>query len=1546
MAEVVRIRAEVDDVKALSSLQTLKSLCDQLNKTPVNIKINNGDGQKVTAAVAKVAAATEKTKQESLKLSQQQEKTAQTTNRLNQQMVKSASQTSKATSATQKATSAQKSFNQQAQEGSKITQILGDSLGNIAIKVAAWQLINGAVAGVKNSLKEALGTIKEVDSELATIRKVTGMTKEETQELGEGAYSTASKYGVEASEYLQNVASFARAGYGEAAQGLGELAIKTQLVGDTNAEIASQFLLSADAAWKFKGNIDQLSLVLDKANVIDNNYATSIEKIAEGIPIVGNVAAMAGMTVDETMAALGTITATTQESGRKAATALRALILNILGDTSTEIEEGVTATTESVESLGQILAKYAPEAVAAAEATGQLINPMEAIEALSRAAKEGLLTDIDQMQLVSALGGKLRTNQLMSLLENFDMYKSMLGEMATAAGSADKEVGVMLDTWENKANQLKNSWTEFVSNFANTEVIKGALDGVRGVLELLNTDFGQTVIQVGLVTAGVALLATGIAKAVGIVKTFIAASAATAAAMGIAGTGVNILTLSVQALTASLLANPLFWGIAAVAGVAGIIAITDKLSTSYEEQAAIVDELEAKQKSLYGEGGELERLKAKSDSLNQSERERLNVLIAQEQSLQNQIDKERKLEYIKWSKRNSRTETVGKYDENGNYIGEQTINHNLLEARVSDWQSKFEKLQSLYYTDENMSPEAYATRLSELFTELEDNGAGALREFSESGIALTETEQQMLDLSNALAETIAEISGEGEGAAESTQTVAESFKAAAEAADAAKNALVEYDKALKGLTDHEANANAMKSAYDKAFEDFQSGRLNTPELLSFIDLAVPPDKQRELGYNIEAMMNYAINSAAGRILSSGDIAGTTYDIINEMYSSGGLEGIVEMEGGVITAISSWKELANAMGISEGLAQSAVQSLMAYADTHFYTAEEAQNLYSGVTRQLEEAGKVSEAGTYSAQDFVNAFKDISGAVNETDLANRLEGFARAADVDWAETFGVDSAEAAGELLKQAIDESFNSAEQKKGEISNEPIEIKIKLDTEGVESEIANMEQEIAQVGTQPIKISAEVTNKQQVKRELSNVTKMVSGSETEAPINIVVSGADSAISEIQAVTEDANAIPSSRGISIVAFDNATAVITRIRNELATLKDKTVTVTVVQEGQGASGGTGNFPTAATGTRNAAGGATLVNDGEPVQGSAAELIVDKGKAYIANSGEPAIVNLAPGATVYNATETRDIFEGGIDTVFPAFAGGTGLGRPDTGVYSGSYNKGNGAGGSGASSRASSNDPLKTEIEDKLNNIDKQIQLAQNQNDTAREQALQQEAAKLVREYVQKYLDKGFSNTSDEVLDLLNRGYGYSDDLMTELTDSLEALTDSTNAANRLQEKKQAVEDAKKTLENVESQRKVRIFNSATGQWEWVAKAADIEKAQEALTKAEKDLQQEQISQEIEALKKGNIGDIGSLTVSGALRELISEASEEEQRRITDILHAISGGAKDTVDTSGESIFRSADSHDTYYQFGDLKLSEGEASQMTVKELADMLRGLGIT
>lgn len=521
----------------------------------------------------------------------------------------------------EKAAQSVRSVGTAAKESSGFADLMGDSFVRVAGKMALWQVMGNAIAGLKRSFTEALETMKDVDDEMVTIRKVTGATTEELNRIEKQAYDTASAYGVAADEYLNSVANFSRAGYGEQASALAELATKTQIVGDTDAETAQQFLLSMDAAYKYQGSIKQLTKVLDGANEIDNNYATSIEKIAEGLGKVAPIAAQAHVGADELTAAIGTITAVTQRSGTEAATALRALFLNIIGDTKTEIDEGVTWTTGEIAGLRDVIKLYAKDAYDAAQASGDVINPMKAIAGLSQSMKDGFLTEQQLMEMVSDIGGKLRTSQLLALIQNWDMYESMLGDYADAVGSADKEVENALDSWTRKTEILHNKWTEFISNLVETDTIKGALDQVIALVEFLDSDTGRLVIQLGLMVGVLTLANKGFTALMNSgVGTFFGTLTS---AIGGNAMAITQLTGQMEGLVAML--PKLGIGAAIFAALAVAISLSTEKARAYEKA---LEGVETAQSALGETEDEYDTLISKTGELTEAEEKRLEVLRA------------------------------------------------------------------------------------------------------------------------------------------------------------------------------------------------------------------------------------------------------------------------------------------------------------------------------------------------------------------------------------------------------------------------------------------------------------------------------------------------------------------------------------------------------------------------------------------------------------------------------------------------------------------------------------------------------------------------------------------------------------------------------------------------------------------------------------------------------------------------------------------------------------------------------------------------------
>lgn len=535
-------------------------------------------------------------------------------------------------------------------QGTPIADALRDSIGNIIVKITTWQVVNGIVANIKRAFTDALATMKEVDQELTNIQKVSNLTASEIKRIGDSAYETASKYGVAAKEYLEAVYTFQKAGLGDNAEKLGELAVKTMLVGDTTAEVATKFLIAGNAAFKYGGDIGKLNHLVDTGDYLNNNYAVSLQDIAMAFPIVAATAAQAGLSVEQTMAALTTIVSQTAMTGNRAGTALRAIIMNLAGETG-ELEDGFEVTEETIKSLNGLLMQFEPEAVAAAKAAGTIVDPMKAISAIAKGMAEDVLTSGELFEMVSQLGGKLRANPLNALIEGQETYNKALAGTAQAAGTADKEISIMLESWNAKTQILTNTFTKFISHLVDSNGIKVGIEVLTGFVKILDSGIGKVTALTGaFLLMGKAIAAIYDSKAITFIVWEIYALVK----------GAISATTAIGNLWAVLSVSPLFWAAAAATAIYGLVKLYDALNVTAEEH------LEKAQKAL----SEYDALKNEIDDLTAKQEEN-NRLIAKANELGGntayadrlQVENERLQEQINYNKTRAQQKAQESADE-------------------------------------------------------------------------------------------------------------------------------------------------------------------------------------------------------------------------------------------------------------------------------------------------------------------------------------------------------------------------------------------------------------------------------------------------------------------------------------------------------------------------------------------------------------------------------------------------------------------------------------------------------------------------------------------------------------------------------------------------------------------------------------------------------------------------------------------------------------------------------------------------------------------
>lgn len=1339
--------------------------------------------------------------------------------------------------------------------------------------------------GIAQSMRSAFTEMKSMSDELVTYRKVTGATAQEMERIRSSAYETSKRYGQTPSDFLSQAATMARAGYGQNATAMAELATKTQLVGDMTADAASKFLIAVDAAYQFGGSVETLTKVLDGANVIDNNYATTIEKISEGMTLTASLASSAHVPVEQLTAALGVMTAVTQRSGTETARGLRQIMLNIIGDTTTEIEEGVTVAEEEMSAMQQALMRYTPEVVKAAQATGKLINPMEAIAALAKQYKEGLLTEQELFGITESIGGKRYYNVFTALIQNYDMYEEMLGKVMQSTGSADAEVAAMLDGWTAKAKQLTTTWTQVVNNTVSENFIKGLIDGGRQALEFAG-NLENLAIMAGAALAAIRALTTGIQNL-----------SAPGAKMnldtfGRFNLGVGLLGIGITAI-----------GVWKAAYENAIKEVQQKAAQTAQEaiaEMATTEKLEELQKQyesimadgLQEEQGELEALKTLQDQLNglvgdqgtaidlvngkyEVQKEALKQLarqqienakqrseIARTEAMRSfrQTDLNGPLEWGTNAEGFSRTSVPLPFDyETGDdaetirnlvadsyylgYVSGEKFGNFLGVKKPDTFEEAVEftrEIKDLYTyaasTGLGERNPVFFDALSNLWKSVENAGgeAGSILEISDAieeyDRQLEELEDQESSTAGSIEEATSAIEGQKDATVELTDAIDDATKA--------KEA---FDEAMKN-----SKADAMND-YTKAFEtlkeEIDAGRVNSTAFYASARMLMGDAAYNATGGNsLEVMAALNRKGASGSLLEA-------RDILNQKYYYDGQE---------IQGYGIWELLSRTKGFDQRSLYDARGMMMVPE----LTQEQIQQISSS-WGNLSENLIVSWLNALDQYDKTGQATDKNVEAQKT--AEEQLGEESTTAADSVKTLGESAAEAANHL-KEITDAGGD--EEKDVSLSD--------IDTKELSNAVSDAVAEGFDNGTKTVGKQTDKISKDAEKATTSLFDQYDYASdkflalldaiqEAQGSIDTAIQKTGTSWEEIQGIMQEVgfdavvdvesakqtlqewvqkyehteltfglNADPSK------AISTADSAIRNINQKKAT----------IQIGAQYTGGIiGNLIAGfisgtrlANGTESHQGGAALVNDGTGAN-AGPELIVDKGRAFIAGGGEPAIVSLNKGAKVFTASETRSIFAG---SGIPAYAKGTLPAAVDisgSGVTIGGKT-GSTATGSKSGSASASGNPFswitsflgldKNKITTTPPNGDGNKEGTGSGGGTSgggsggSEKKTDEKAYETLSAIVD-YIIKRIGEALEEQIDAIDKQI-----------DALKQQKDALKEQKELEEKQKAVAEAQKDLTDALNERTVRYLGD-DGKWHWMADQRNVKSARESLTKAEEALRE---------------------------------------------------------------------------------------------------------
>lgn len=332
-----------------------------------------------------------------------------------------------------------------------------------------------------SNFTKSLGTLKNIDDILTEISKTSNLTAQELERLGNTSFKSASKYGKTASDYLTGIQEMSRSGfYGEKGTAMAEQSLLAQAAGDMSADLANNYILATNAAYKLNGEAEKINAVLDGQNSITNRNSVAMGDLAAAMSKAGTVASSYRVSVEDLSAMIGTIESVTKAEGGEVGNAIKAILINLQNITSSKITDTLDAANASMTEF--------------VNGTEKLRDPISILRDLADTFNKLDEDDALRAEILTNIGGKHQATKLAALLQNMELFDKMLVDYAEGSGSAMEEAMKSANNWSGKLNQLQNSWDSLVNSIINKDtVLNGLTFGdklIQGAESLIDT-FGE-----------------------------------------------------------------------------------------------------------------------------------------------------------------------------------------------------------------------------------------------------------------------------------------------------------------------------------------------------------------------------------------------------------------------------------------------------------------------------------------------------------------------------------------------------------------------------------------------------------------------------------------------------------------------------------------------------------------------------------------------------------------------------------------------------------------------------------------------------------------------------------------------------------------------------------------------------------------------------------------------------------------------------------------------------------------------------------------------
>ena len=360
-----------------------------------------------------------------------------------------------------------------------------EELGQVVSRFAQFGTMAGILRTFGRVVRSAFRSVKELDEAMNNIAVVTDYTTKDLWNQIDAYTAMAQATGSTIKGSYEVAQLYYQQGLTDAeVMAAANETLKMARISNIDYAKATDY---ATAAIKGFGLAYQdLAHINDVYSNLAAKTAADTEEISIAMSKVASIAHSTGMELETTAAFLTQIIATTREAPETAGTALKTVIARFAEvkklvsqgeDTGTD-EEGTEVSVNKIEEA------LKTAGVALRDTTGQMRDLDDVF--IELASHWDSLDTMQQRYIATQAAGSRQQSRFLAMMNDYEGLQETLGYAMDSAGASQEQFNKTLDSLQSKLNNLSNAWTEFTTGIMNADFIKGGVDILTKILDVIN----------------------------------------------------------------------------------------------------------------------------------------------------------------------------------------------------------------------------------------------------------------------------------------------------------------------------------------------------------------------------------------------------------------------------------------------------------------------------------------------------------------------------------------------------------------------------------------------------------------------------------------------------------------------------------------------------------------------------------------------------------------------------------------------------------------------------------------------------------------------------------------------------------------------------------------------------------------------------------------------------------------------------------------------------------------------------------------------------